>query len=466
MAEISAKKSMTESLFTQFAALLAAALLIPSFIFLAYGVNHRNMPFWWTAAIAYFLIFFGSTLAAARNILPDLAVSFLANALIAVGYVLCLRSVRMVKTCWRFSQADLVLFGAYLASLVLVVTLNNTYPARVALISTFIAVISSTAFMAVFRCAVRTSRLGDVALLVFGFGNAMFATFRGGSAVLGRTDYFLSFALWDQVFFIWSIAAVFCFAIGLFLNGTALIGDETRRALEKERLLTEALTEALEGQRNLQKLVLHELKRPLNSVVTAVELSRHGQAGMSPEEVERVHQLTCLANDYLRGIGDYEDIQALFNSPTLTEVRVADLIEDVRNKWQVAIYASDAASNVSLSVDLLLFDIAIGNLIENARKFGRTAENIGLAFHADAGHVSFDVKDDGPGIPSAEAEKVFRQFYKINSTQTNAIKGCGLGLYIVRRIAEAHGGTCKVLSQRPSTLRLTLPKPGPRGKTA
>lgn len=456
---------MTETLFTQFAALLSAALLIPSCVFLAYGVNHRNMPFWWTAAVATFLILSGSTLAAVRNLLPDLAVPLLANALIGAGYVLCLRAVRMAKTFWKFHRADPVLAGVYFLGLLLVVSLVNTYPARVALVSSFIAVISIMVFLAVLARAVPASRMGDAALLVFASGNTLFATMRAASALMGEETQRLSFAFWDQAFFIWSIAAVFCFAIGLFLNGTALIGEETRQALEKERVLTGALSEALEGQRNLQKLVLHELKRPLNALVTAVELSRQTQTGMSGAEVERIHQLTALANDYLRGIGDYEDIHALLDSPTLTEVRLSGLIDDIRNKWQVTIHASDEAAGAALGVDLLLFDIAIGNLIENAGKFGRNYGNIEVRVEVGAQDVSFDVTDDGPGIPLSEAETVFRQFYKIDSTQTNAIKGCGLGLYVARRIAETHGGTCRVVSRQPSTLRLSFPMSPERGNT-
>lgn len=450
---------MTEALFTQFAALLAAALLIPSFVFLAYGANYRNMPFWRTAALASMMTFIGCTLAAARDLLPTLVGAFLANVLIVLGYVLSLRSVRMIKAFWRFSNADVVLAGTYFIALAFVVSFSNTYPVRVALISPFIAGISILCFIAVFLSPIRPSRLGDMALLVFAFGNTLFATLRGATAVFGQAKYLVSFELWDQVFFVWSISAVFCFAIGLFVNGTVVIEEETQRALEKERGLTEALTEALESQRNLKKLIIHELKRPLASVMAAVELSRQGQMGMSPDEVERVHQLTWLANDYLRGIGDYEDLHAIFSTPTLTVVQVAGLIRDIRNKWRVAIDSSDEASDASVAVDLLLFDIAIGNLIDNARKFGRNDENIRLEVKADTSIVAFEVTDDGPGIPASEAEKVFRKFYKIkNPHETNVIKGCGLGLYVVRRIADAHGGSSSVVSQHPSTLRLTFPR--------
>lgn len=448
---------MTEAIFTQFAALLAAALLIPSFIFLAYGVNHRNMPFWWTAAIAYFLIFFGSTMAAARNFLPDLAVSFLANALIGYGYFWCLRSVRMAKDCWPFYRADMVLMALYFIGLILIIALNNTYPARVAMISSFIAVVSAAAFLATYRSSSRVSLLGDAALMIFALANMTIATLRGGTALLDRPENFLSFALWDQIFFIWSIAAVFCFAIGLFLNGTAIISEDTRQALEKERALTDALSEALDGQRNLQKLILHELKQPLNGVATAIDLSRKGKTGMSAAEVERIHQLTDVACDYLREISEYEDIHALFNCPTLTAAELSRLVDDIRNKWQVDVHVQVNAQRCVLPVDLLLFDIAISNLIDNARKFGCNRKAVQIIVRATGGFVIFDVTDDGPGIPPGEAKKVFRQFYKVDGNQTNAVNGCGLGLYVARRVAEAHGGTIEVHSQSPSTLRIALP---------
>jgi signal transduction histidine kinase len=456
---------MIETIFTQFAALLSAALLIPICLFAAYGVTYRNMPFWSTASLACFLILSGTALAAVQNILPDLAVPVFSNALIGAGYLFCLRSVRMVKTCWKFHRADLVLLVVYILSLLFVVSQINTYPARVALVSSFIALISFAVFLVVLNRAFLSSRLGDAALLAFAFGNTLFATMRAVTALMGGETLLLSFVLWDQAFFIWSITAVFCFTIGLFLNGTALIHDDIQQALEKQRVMGEALSVALEGQRNLQKLILHELRRPLNALTTAVELSRQEQTGMSRAEVERIHQLISLASDYLMEIADYEDINALFDSPVLTEVWLSGLIDDIRHKWQVTIHVSDEAAGASLTVDLLLFDIAIGNLVENARKFGRNSGNIEVKVDAGANDVSFDVTDDGPGIPLSEAETVFRQFYKVDKTHAKTIKGWGLGLYVVRRIAEVHGGICRVVSRQPSTLRLSLPRSPVRGNT-
>lgn len=448
---------MTEALFAQFAALLAAALLIPSFVFLAYGVNHRNIPFWWTAAYAYLLIFAGAALAALRGVLLDTLVGFVANAVIGVGYFLSLRAVRMTKDVWNCRYLDKALTVVYLGCLVFVVMFSNTYQARVGLISVFIALISGTATFVTLRSSTKGSALGDVALVVFGIGNAIFALLRGSSALLDSQSTFLSFALWDQVFFVWSISAVFCFAIGLFLNGTALISAETHRQLDTERGLRKSLSEALEGQRNLKKLILHELKRPLNTLSVSIDMSRKKSRGMSPDDVEQLYQLVSVANAYLRGISDYEDIHAVFESPNIEAVSLDRLVQDVKSKWRIPVSMPAHSDAVLVKVDLLLFDVAIGNLIENAQKYGEG--RVELVVGLDEAHhlAEFNVIDDGAGVPSGEVQNVFQQFYKIDAEQSNAVTGCGLGLYVARRAAEALGGTCEVKSQQPSTVSLTLP---------
>lgn len=448
---------MTETLFTQFAALLAAALLIPSFVFLAYGVNHRNMPFWRTAAYAYLLIFAGAALAALRGPLPDIFIGFAANALIGCGYFLSLRAVRMTKDVWAGSYFDKTLTVVYLGCLVLVVIFSNSYQVRVSLISVFIALISITAAFVTFRSSNKNSTLGNLALAVFGIGNAGLAFLRGGSALLDSQSTLLSFALWDQVFFVWSISAVFCFAIGLFLNGTALISAETQKQLDTERGLRHSLSEALEGQRNLKKLILHELKRPLNTLSVSVDMSRKKSKGMSPEDVERLYQLVFAANSYLRGISDYEDIHAVFENPSKEAVPLERLAQDVKSKWRIPVSMPAHSDAVLVEVDLLLFDVAIGNLIENAQKYGKARVELVVEVDQSNHLAEFNVVDDGVGIPSQAAQKVFHQFYKIDADQSNAVMGCGLGLYVVRRVAETLGGACKVKSQQPSTVSLTLP---------
>lgn len=448
---------MTEELIITFGALYAATLLIPSSIFLAYWLNHRSMPFWRTAAIGGFLLFVGSVILLKRDALPTIAVSILTNTLFGVGYHMSLRAVRMSKNCWKFHQIDQFATVSYFIGLVLVSSTMNTGLTPIALVSCYVIAVSVAAILAFRKCEAPISRVGDAALQIYLIGSCMLSIPRLVATMSDARDGIYSFGFWNMVFYIWILIAVFCYVIGLFLNGNVLIANEARRSLNKERHLATALAETLEGQRNLLRFVLHEIKRPLGTISAVATNSANEKMGMSVEEVDRVRRLSGLAGDYLREISEYEDIHTLFDSPMLIEIGVDDLIEDIRNKWQISIDASREAELIKISADPLLFDIAIGNLIENAIKFGTSESRTQLNVHSDGNSVFFDVVDDGRGIRPDEAENVFQMFYTIKGNQTNDFRGGGLGLYVVRRIAEAHSGECRVVSEYPSTLRLSFP---------
>ena len=447
---------MTEALFIQFAALLASAMLIPAMVFLAHWINHKAMRFWLVGAASYGALFVGSSFGALRGVLPELATILISNGLIALGYFLCLRSLRLIKNEWRHAEFDAVTVSIFLVAFILVVSTNNTYEARVAVVAIFIAAMSLIAICLALCSRTQFSLIGDAAVGLFGIGNALTASLRAISALTGSPHTYLSLEFWDPVFFVWSIAAVFCFAIGFFINGTAVISRETHDSLEAHKKLGDDLAEALENQRNLQKLMLHEVKRPLNAISSAVQVML-AEPSASEEGLTSLRSLVQQANTYLEGIGDFEEINSLLDSPDLTAIKVAELADDLRNKWGVSIGMSQDVSETVIWADTLLMDIALSNLIENAQKYGTGAKPVAVLLSRHGDQLAFDVVDDGVGIPVEEADKVFGKFYKIGNASGNALKGCGLGLYVVHRIAEAHGGSAKVMSRTPSTLRFSIP---------
>lgn len=109
---------MTEPLYVQFATLLAAALLIPTFVFLAHGVHHRNMRFWWVAAVSYSGLLIGAALGALRTWLPGIVTVLVSNILIGGSYFYCLRSLRLIKDEWRFNRIDALLTSTFLIGFV------------------------------------------------------------------------------------------------------------------------------------------------------------------------------------------------------------------------------------------------------------------------------------------------------------------------------------------------------------
>lgn len=96
---------------------------------------------------------------------------------------------------------------------------------------------------------------------------------------------------------------------------------------------------------------------------------------------------------------------------------------------------------------------AIGNLIDNALKYGGQAS---VALSEDEGCVTLVVEDDGPGLPENMLGKVFEPFYRTESSRNRETGGVGLGLAIVRQVAMAHGGKVHLENRLSGGLRATL----------
>ncbi|HEY9279573.1 MAG TPA: HAMP domain-containing sensor histidine kinase, partial [Eoetvoesiella sp.] len=114
--------------------------------------------------------------------------------------------------------------------------------------------------------------------------------------------------------------------------------------------------------------------------------------------------------------------------------------------------------SVWIDADPLLLEELLGNLIDNALRYGVGGQCVRLQVGATP--PSLSVEDDGPGVDSADSDRIFEAFYR--SPRAN-IDGSGLGLAIVREIARAHGAWWS-LTSRPafSGTRVSVVFPGPR----
>ena len=102
----------------------------------------------------------------------------------------------------------------------------------------------------------------------------------------------------------------------------------------------------------------------------------------------------------------------------------------------------------------------LANLIDNATKYSSAGEAVDVSAEAVNGRILVTVRDTGPGIPREEQRLIFEKFGRARTDSPKP--GTGLGLFIARSIAEAHGGTLEVhsLPGRGSTFALSLPADG------
>jgi two-component system sensor histidine kinase RstB len=103
-------------------------------------------------------------------------------------------------------------------------------------------------------------------------------------------------------------------------------------------------------------------------------------------------------------------------------------------------------ANMTLCADERQFQRAIENLLRNALRYAH--ECVVVEVQADATGVVVEVRDDGPGIPPEQWTSVLEPFVRIDAPRSRAHRGLGLGLAIVRRIVQAHGGLVMVTDAR------------------
>jgi signal transduction histidine kinase len=96
------------------------------------------------------------------------------------------------------------------------------------------------------------------------------------------------------------------------------------------------------------------------------------------------------------------------------------------------------------------------NLLDNALAYGKRAD-ITVRDEGDMLHIA--IRDDGPGIPDGDIERVFEPFYRVESSRNRNSGGSGLGLSIARNIAQAHGGTVRLKNIATGGLEATLRLP-------
>lgn len=214
--------------------------------------------------------------------------------------------------------------------------------------------------------------------------------------------------------------------------------------------------------------VAHELRTPLALVRGYVEMLARGE--LDPEEqrvalevtsrrvetlVELVEAITTLQDLGAKPIRieKVSPVELVETACQMTAQRAVNAGIDLRCEYSVDLPA--------LPGDFTRLSQALHQLLDNACKFspGSTAVTVAARVDSDAGTMCISVIDQGIGIPPEEHERIFERFYQVDGGLTRRYGGTGLGLALVREIAEAHGGTVSVESEEGvgSTFTLRLP---------
>lgn len=245
------------------------------------------------------------------------------------------------------------------------------------------------------------------------------------------------------------------------------VPTEIRPLITHTNDLLARLDDAIVAQRRFVGHAAHQLRTPLAGLKLESELML---ARPLPDDVRVRAERIKAASDRMIRLGQQLLVLARADPnarPQDSFVRM-DLCEWVRQsgaEWipraraaQVEIGLIAPDEPVWIDADPLLIDELLGNLIDNALKYGARPGHISL--NVAANPPALTVEDDGPGISPDQCERVFEAFYRAPEATEG---GSGLGLAIVREIAHAHGAGWK-LTSRPafSGTKITVVFPGPR----
>lgn len=195
--------------------------------------------------------------------------------------------------------------------------------------------------------------------------------------------------------------------------------------------------------------VSHELKTPLSVVRMFAEMLMTKR--VRSEEKEREYlEIICRESERLSAlIENVLDFSALERGKQTFQMREGDLAEVAQraiDTFRVRFEREGLEVRLSQSAELprLRFDeqsilLAIMNLLDNAVKYGGSDGPVELRLDVGRRHAYVRVRDHGPGIPPGEHRRVFERFYRVRHAAP-ATRGSGIGLSLVKRIVEAHGG--------------------------
>ncbi len=239
-------------------------------------------------------------------------------------------------------------------------------------------------------------------------------------------------------------------------------------AIDNARLFRQA-QEAIAVRDQFLSIASHELRTPLTTLRGQIEVNRRRlQRGELPaERLSRGLDLMSGQIDRLsRLVGEMLDVSRIANGQFSVSAEPFSLVDLARRVVEgelaiepdrpISISAPDG--DVPVSADPLRLEQVIANLVGNARKYSPPGTPITVVARCEGNNAIVAVSDSGPGIAIEEQPRLFEPFWRSNAVE-GAVSGMGLGLYISREIARAHGGALTAVSTpgEGSTFTLLLP---------
>lgn len=220
-------------------------------------------------------------------------------------------------------------------------------------------------------------------------------------------------------------------------------------------------------RREFTSNVSHELKTPLTSISGFAEVL---SAGLFKSDADVVHFGSLIRKEAKRLLAMIEEIMHLTRIEENREkvhrkpVCLSEIINDIVEFMEPVLVEKKVTVHCTLEQATVLGDKGLlremaMNLIDNAVKYNLPGGHVYVSVRKRGDHIDFAVKDTGIGIPEDKQKRVFERFYRADTSRSRKISGSGLGLSIVKHIAEYHNGTITLRSKENNGTEITIHLP-------
>jgi two-component system, OmpR family, sensor histidine kinase CpxA len=225
--------------------------------------------------------------------------------------------------------------------------------------------------------------------------------------------------------------------------------------------MAEATHRLLQSQQQLLRDVSHELRSPLTRLQIALGIARKkDQQGVVSKELARIERAVAQVENLISQILDLARLSQLDTAALMREQEAVDLmlnnwLEDaeleIANK-QLQLQFVNELGGREVSWDWILIERAVDNLLRNAIRYspegGQLSVNLATLSN---GLIAITIADQGPGVPDDMLDAIFAPFTQVDQIRSPGAvnSGYGLGLALVRRIVELHGGSVIARNRNP-----------------
>ncbi len=226
---------------------------------------------------------------------------------------------------------------------------------------------------------------------------------------------------------------------------------EVQRAARAFNHMQVRLVRYMQNRSRILAAMSHDLKTPITRLRLRTELLDDAELKTRfAKDLEEMGAMVSATLDFMRGV-DKPGVLQPVDIMALLESLQADAGELGQ---QVLI---EGTTSRPFACDPQALKRCVGNLVENAVKYGKKAT---ISVEDNPARLQISIRDEGPGIPDDKLEHVFEPFVRLEGSRSRETGGTGLGLTIARSIAEAHGGTLTLRNIEGGGLeaRLTLPR--------